>query len=325
MSSTKKPTSSPSDVDRFPLGWDQTRFPVPKAPKAPTQPKPKAPTKAARKAVGAKKTPRTGEDPTPPSRRARRAAIVARRTAYREAMMAWAIGARVSNPDALRAIGLAAAHKRPSGLGEETGGMDAALDAMEAAAQRELPAQGPLIAGMVTQYHAGIRVWQERKTRREEAAKETKRATIAATDSALALGTAKGRPKRISTEAPDRTRDLHRLALDLVEKAVRRAWRTMNGRAHSLFFTLGVAETWEEETLQNRFSPDVIGPATRAKSNRVRVYIDTNAIPLWKAGKAHHYGANTIVLGIDRHDPTQCFVAAQRGPYRYTVTRRTTP
>ncbi len=324
MPSTKKPTPD-ADSTRYELDWDQTRFSTPKAPPVPKVAAPKVPTKAARKAVGATKSPRTDADPTPASRRARRAALVARKAAYREALLAWAIGAKVSNPDALRAIGLRAAHKRPSGLGDDTGGMDSALAAMEAAAQRELPTQGPLISGMIVQYHAGTRVWQERKKRREEAAKASAKAEAEARDRALALGNVKGRSKRIATEAPDRVRDLHRLALDLAEKAVRRAWRTARGRAHSLFFALGVAETWKGETLQNRFSPDVIGPANRTKSERVRVYVDTNAIPLWKAGDAHHFGDNTIILGIDRSDPTKCFVAAQSGPYTYNVTRRKTP
>ena len=284
--------------------------------------------KAAPAPDGASKGKRTGPNPSKPSRRVQRAAAVARKAAYREAMRDWVMGVPIDNIDALRAIALRVAHERPTGLSHAVGGMDRGLEAMERASGKEMPTKGPFMQSLIDAYHAGLNVWGKRKKAREEFAKvATKEGRLDERESNEAR---KGRMSAtFHVTAPLVRRELHLRVYDLAESLIRRTFVSPATVRFTSYFRLYVAEQWHISkpgtTLPVRHEPTVQNPSSRGKNARANVIIDCNVLPLWRAGLAGFFGPRTLVLGICRHDPATCVVVKQVGPYTFTTSRRPLP
>jgi len=175
-SSTPTSSSTPAPDARHQVGWGGTPWAV-------LDDLPKDGGKRP-----AKRTTAAGSGPSTaaPSNRAMRRARVARRAAYREAVLMAAAGAALVNLDGLRGVGLKVASRRPRTPDEDVGGMDAALDAMESAAKREVPTANAWFDGVVDGYHAGVDVWHDREDVRRAKEEEAEAAAVDARRAAKA-------------------------------------------------------------------------------------------------------------------------------------------
>lgn len=194
-SSGSTSSSTPAADARHQVGWGGTPWAVQTLDDLPKD----GGKRPAKRTTAAGSTPSTA----PLSKRALRRARVARRAAYREAVLMAAAGAALVNLDGLRGVGLKVASRRPRTPDEDVGGMDPALDAMEAAAKREVPTANPWFDGIVDAYHAGLDVWHEREDVRrakeeeaEAAAEEARRAAKAEAKAAKAATKAAAPPGR---------------------------------------------------------------------------------------------------------------------------------
>ena len=173
------PAPSTPAPDRHQVGWASTPWAAPRTLSDLPEDGRKRPAKRP-KAGG------TGPSTPEPSNRAMRAERVARRAAYREAVLMAAAGARLVNLDALRGLGLTVAAVRPRNDADEVGGMDNALEAMERAAGREVPTANPWFEGVVGAYHDGLDVWHGREDVRRAKAEAAEDAAEAAAKAAKA-------------------------------------------------------------------------------------------------------------------------------------------
>jgi hypothetical protein len=284
------------------------------------------PTKAARKAAVRLAKHRYGTAKGIQPRRtprAQRAALVARRAAYREALRDWAMGVSIDNADALASIGLRVAHERPKEGRSDAGGMDKGLEAMERATGREMPAHGPFMDAVIAAYHDGLPVWTARKVRQEAEWKRSPDAVLEDRE-----GRRKGRMKAtFHPLAPPMRRRLHLFVYEWAERLVRAAFTAPKALASWEYFQLSVNETWHEKVpvQPKRYPMFAHTGSRRGRSARADIAIDTNVLPLWTAGLAHHYGPHTLITGISRENPSTCFVVTQRGPLSFTCLKKPTP
>lgn len=277
---------NPDGASLYQLPWSKTEWaPLPRTPAAPTMP-----AKRAETATGAAQTPSTASAGTP-TRRERQRAREARERLRRASENALAVGGVVTDPEALYGIARRACFAKPAHDTDDTrGGVQAGLDAAEAASGGNMPVGRWFEERLIKEWNAGLKERRDRELKREtQAARPVSMRGRAAMRVESAVADA------LSTRGA---------VFTVPAKVVRAAW-----------WRVSVAPS--SATAGRPFVGITPPPPRKRRGVVTRVVITARILPAVVAGTA--WGAGWLLLDIEP-DGTRV-VARQQGDRAFTHSR----